>query len=107
MSMSGLGHDHRRKAMLPRHKNELLNRLERVNELGSCEIRTAELKLWYDRERITKGVWADVLEKWEEVGNDDTQLLIGQGEGFYSLIYNDGLTPSEESWWKDLRTWAV
>jgi hypothetical protein len=93
--------------MLPRHKNELLSRLERVNELGSCEIRIAELKLWYDRERITKGVWADVLEKWEEVGNDDTQLLIGQGEGIYSLIYNDGLTPSEESWWKDLRTWAV
>jgi hypothetical protein len=93
--------------MLPRHKNELLTRLERVNELGSCEIRIAELKLWYDRERITKGVWADVLEKWEEIGSDDTQLLIGQGEGVYSLIYNDGLTVSEESWWKDLRTWAA
>lgn len=93
--------------MLPRHKNELLTRLERVNELGSCEIRIAELKLWYDRERITKGVWADVLEKWEEIGSDDTQLLIGQGEGVYSLIYNDGLTASEESWWKDLRTWAI
>lgn len=93
--------------MLPRHKNELLTRLERVNELGSCEIRVAELKLWYDRERITKSVWADVLEKWEEVGSDDTQLLIGQSEGIYSLIYNDGLTVSEESWWKDLRTWAV
>lgn len=93
--------------MLPRHKNELLTRLERVNELGSCEIRIAELKLWYDRERITKSVWADVLEKWEDVGNDDTHLLIGQGEGIYSLIYNDGLTVSEESWWKDLRAWAV
>ena len=93
--------------MLPRHKNELLTRLERVNELGSCEIRIAELKLWYDRERITKSVWADVLEKWEDVGNDDAYLLIGQGEGIYSLIYNDGITVSEESWWKDLRTWAV
>ena len=93
--------------MEPRHKNELLNRLERVNDLGSCEIRLAELKLWYDRERITKAVWADILEKWEEVGNSNTGLLIGQGEGVYSLIYNDGLTIAEGSWWRDLRTWTV
>ena len=93
--------------MLPRHKNELLTRLERVSELGSCEIRVAELKLWYDRERITKGVWSDVLEKWEEVGGEDTHLFIGQGEGIYSLIWNDGLIASAESWWKDLRSWAV
>lgn len=93
--------------MQTRHKHELMTRLERVNELGSCEIRLTELKLWYDRERITKTVWADILEKWEEVGNDDTQLLIGQGEGIYSIIYNDGLTVSEESWWKPLQSWAV
>lgn len=92
--------------MIARHRNELLRRLERVNELGSCEIRYAELRTWFDRERITKSVWSEVLECWEEVGNEKASLLVGTGEGVVSLIYNDGLTASDDSWWSDLRTWA-
>jgi hypothetical protein len=92
--------------MLPRHRDLLLTRLERVNDLGSCEIRHEELKLWYDRERLTKSIWMDFLERWAEVCGDETQLLVGQGDGIYSFIYNDGLTVSESSWWNDVRTWA-
>jgi hypothetical protein len=91
--------------MLTRHRDELLKRLERVSDLGSCEIRYAELKLWYGRERITKAVWADVLDRWTEVA-EDTQLLVGPGDGIITLIYNDGLIVSDESWWEDLHKWA-
>ena len=91
--------------MLTRHRDELLKRLERVSDLGSCQIRLAELKLWYGRERLTKAVWVDLLDRWAEV-DEDTGLLVGPGEGVITLIYNDGLIASEDSWWEDLRKWA-
>ena len=91
--------------MLTRHRDELLKRLERVEDLGSCEIKLSELKRWYGRERLTKAVWADLLDRWAEV-EEEAQLLIGHGEGVITLLYNDGLTPTEESWWEDLRNWA-
>ena len=92
--------------MLTRHRDELLRRLERVNDLGSCELRYAELRLWYDRERLTKKVWADILDLWAEIGEDGTELLVGPGEGMVTLLYNDGLTVSADSWWKNLRSWT-
>ena len=91
--------------MLTRHRDVLLRRLERVVDLGSCEIRYAELRLWYGRERLTKAVWADVLDRWTEV-EDDAHLLVGPGEGVITLLYNDGLTISGDSWWEDFRKWA-
>lgn len=91
--------------MLTRHRDELLKRLERVGDLGSCEIRYPELKLWYGRERITKTVWADLLDRWAEV-SEDTPLLVGNGDGIITLIDGDGLTVSADSWWEDLRDWA-
>lgn len=92
--------------MIARHKYELLNRLERVKDLGSCEIRLAELKKWYGRERITKSVWMDLIEQWTEISNNDSSLLIGPGEGIYTIIYNDGLSVPDDSWWQDIRSWA-
>jgi hypothetical protein len=92
--------------MISRHRDQLLTRLERLNNLGSCEIRHAELKLWYDRERLTKSIWMDFLERWEEVCGDDTPLLVGPGEGLYTFVFGDGLTASDTSWWTDVRTWA-
>ena len=91
--------------MLTRHRDELLKRLERVDDLGSCEIRYSELKLWYGRERLTKTVWADLLDRWAEV-SEDSQLLVGPGEGIITLIYSDGLVVSADSRWEDLRDWA-
>jgi hypothetical protein len=92
--------------MLNRHRDELLKRLERVSDLGTCEIRYAELRIWYGRERLTKTVWADILDLWSEIRDNEDELLVGPGEGLITLLYNDGLTASAESWWKDLRSWS-
>lgn len=88
--------------MLPRHKSEMLTRLETLQELGACQIRIAELKRWYGRERLTKGVWVDLLENWEEISKGDGGIFIGQGDGIYTLIYSNGLTISDKSWWVDI-----
>lgn len=92
--------------MKNRHRYELLARLERVAELGSCEIRYAELRRWFERERITRSIWSDILDYWDELCDEEASLLVGEGEGLVTLLYNDGLTPSTDSWWKDLRNWA-
>lgn len=95
--------------MLPRHSNELLGRLERVADLGCVEIRKPELLLWYGQERVTIGIWRDIQEKWEEVldqGGDEpsTPLLVGEAEGVWAFIWGEGLTTSESSWFKDVRS---
>lgn len=92
--------------MLTRHRDELLRRLEHVIDSGSCEIKIIEIKRWYGRDRITKTVWADVLDHWSEVTDDDAALLVGEEDGTYTFIYGDGLTVAENSWWSDLRIWA-
>lgn len=88
--------------MLTRHANVLMSRLERVEDIGCAEIRKAELLLWYDRDRITKGVWADVHEKWTEVGGE-VPLLVGDADGCWVLIYGKGLNVLKEAWLDDIR----
>ena len=90
--------------MLTRHMNELMARLERVADIGCAEIRKAELLLWYGRDRITKSVWADINEKWQEVAGEP--LLVGDSEGMWVLAFGEGLTTSDASWFKDARQLA-
>lgn len=90
--------------MLSRHANQLLARLERVEDVGCAEIRKGELLTWYDRERMTKSIWRDLLQKWEEVS--DSKLLIGDSEGVWVLVYGKGMTTSQTSWLRDTRDLA-
>lgn len=91
--------------MLTRHMNELMMRLERVADIGCAEIRANELLLWYGRDRMTKTIWSDLHEKWEEVC-DESPLLVGDSAGIWVLAYGEGLKTSADAWFKDVRALA-
>jgi len=91
--------------MLSRHLNELMARLERVEDIGFAEIRKNELLRWYGRDRLTKGVWADVYEKWQEVAEEPI-LLVGDSDGVWVLAFGSGMTTSNDSWLKEVRDLA-
>jgi hypothetical protein len=90
--------------MITRHTYELLSRLERAHDHGCAEIRKDELKRWYDVDRVGKRTWRDISERWQEIAGD-APLLIGDGEGVWTLIHGVGLTTSLLSWYKDIREW--
>ena len=91
--------------MLSRHMNELMTRLDRAGEIGCAEIRKNELLLWYGRDRMTKGIWADIYEKWNEL-EIDSPLLVGDSDGVWVLAYGEGLTVTADAWFKDVRQLA-
>jgi len=90
--------------MQTRHVNSLMEVLEDVRDVGFSEIRKSALRAWYSRERITKPVWRDIQEKWEEVSDDP--LFIGELEGSYALIIGAGLEASANAWYQPLIRWA-
>lgn len=90
--------------MITRHANQLMARLERVEDIGCAEIRKGELLTWYDRERMTRNVWRDLIQKWEEVS--ESRLLVGDSEGLWVLVYGKGMATSKTSWLRDARELA-
>jgi hypothetical protein len=90
--------------MITRHANELYQILERVEDVGCAEVRKNQLLLWFGRDRLTKAVWQDVVEKWDEVSDDPT-LLVGDAGDTWVFVYGKGLIPSAtvEPWLKDVR----
>ena len=93
--------------MHTRHKDELLLRLERAADTGACEIRAAELRLWFERDRLTKTIWSEILDHWNVVDSDDGNgLIVGYEDGVYTFAYSDDLTVGPDSWWKDLAALA-
>ena len=84
--------------MHTRHKDELLLRLERLADLGTCQFRAAEFRQWFNRERLTKTVWAEILEHWNEIDDHDgNRIMVGFQEGTYTFVFNP-----EDDWWGDL-----
>ena len=86
--------------MHTRHTNELMLRLERVADIGVAEVRRAEMMKWFDKDRLTVGVWAEVNEKWTEVLTADgytedeikhIPLFVGEGEGEFVFVYGANL----------------
>lgn len=90
--------------MMARHANQLMTRLERVEDIGCAEIRKGELLTWYDRERMTKNVWRDLIQKWEEVS--ESRLLVGDSDGVWVLVFGKGMSTSKTSWLRDARELA-
>lgn len=92
--------------MIMRHTNELLQRLEQVQEFGCAVIRKAELLRWHEKEKLMKSVWRDIYDKWVDL-EYDSPLLIGDGaNGTVTLAWGEGLATSKDSWFKDIRVWA-
>lgn len=72
--------------MKRRHAAELTRRLEEVYHRGFAQVEFWEAYLWWQRERIGKGVYQDLLERWETVAGDDSDLGILEGTGAYALV---------------------
>lgn len=92
--------------MKTRHRNELLQVLEAVVDLGCGVIRKERLKMWYGAERIAKGTYEDIYERWTEDLEQVQPLFIAESLGEYVLVWGQGLTASSDSWLKDIRTKA-
>lgn len=101
--------------MALRHENALLSRLESVIDKGYTNISATELLIWYNQERLTVNIWRDIADKWYNVLETTahlrvdakiTPLLIANRSVDYVLIWGYGLTCSDESWFKDIRTLA-
>ncbi len=97
--------------MLPRHENQLMSRLEQVVEIGCCTIRKHQLLVWYAKDEPTPEIWQDLQGRWQgllQAGGEDTEvpLLAGEADGLWSFAWGEGLTTSEESWFKDVRELA-
>ena len=41
-------------------------RLDQVEDIGFALITFEEILRWFDRQRITKGVWQDIQDRWAE-----------------------------------------
>jgi len=91
--------------MLIRHKYELSSRLERVIDIGAVEIRNEELLRWYDQQRVTKNIWRDMQDRWEEL-EQEAPLLAGSYDSGWLLIWGEGLAPGKDAWLQDIRVRA-
>ena len=88
--------------MISRHLNDVMGRLESICDRGHGEISKYELARWYGFERKTKKIWKDLQDKWEEV-SDGSELMVGDTNDGWVLIYGRGLRGSDNSWFKDIR----
>ncbi len=88
------------------YTDEISRRFERVAGYGYCTIHASELKRWYDQQRITINVWRDLYSRWESfVGartvNKNKLFVASEGTNFV-FIWAEGLSPSQDSWFKDI-----
>ena len=87
------------------HSYELSNRLDRIVTVGVSEIRKSELLLWYDQERVSKGIWRDILEKWVLVQPEkQNKVMVGIEDDTYVFIWAQGLSEVKKggAWFKNL-----
>jgi len=89
--------------MLTRHSNELSLRLERVADIGCAEIANHELLRWYEQQKVTRNIWRDIHDKWIDIGEDNSTLLVGWSDDRWVLVEGTGLTASPSSWWSDIK----
>lgn len=57
------------------HSDEINRRLERAYWHGSAEFSREELLLWYNKSKITKTIWRDMLERWKKI--DEYENVMG------------------------------
>lgn len=100
-----------------RHLNTLLDRLDRVLDIGCAEVTPTELKLWFDRERLSHRDWAEIRTHWLGLlastrhlkeADRRSSLLVGIGDRGQTIVFafGRGLITSENSWFQDIRTLA-
>jgi hypothetical protein len=95
--------------MLSRHTNELNLRLDRVANLGCSEVSGNELRRWYAQDRLSKTVWRDIHDKWQEI-HPGAVLLIGKTHETYVMVFGGGIVidrvNSTDPWLSDIVDWT-
>lgn len=69
-------------------------RFDQVEDRGFAEITGDELLRWYGRQRIGKGVWEDIKERWAE--RTDEPLLVTETGKAYLFVWGQGLTCKDD-----------
>jgi hypothetical protein len=90
--------------MEKRFADALEFRLDEVEDRRFAEVTWDELLRWYDRQRVTKAVWQDIMERWEERTEDP--LLVYERRDSYILVSGEGITVSGDAWLKPVRAMA-
>lgn len=80
-----------------RFADALESRLDQVEDRGFAEITSKELARWYGRQRIGKGVWQDIIERWVE--RTDEPLLVSEVENSntFLFVWGEGLTCKDDN----------
>lgn len=86
--------------MLKRYEDSLSQRIDSVAWKGFSFIEWWELKSWYNKDRIGKGVWRDLYDRFKEIADDKAELYLYQADSGVMLIHSDGLNkiPSTGIW---------
>lgn len=78
--------------MLKRHEDALAQRIDTVAWKGFSFIEWWELKSWYEKDRIGKGVWRDLYDRFKEIADDnEAELYLYQSDSGVMLLHSDGL----------------
>lgn len=80
------------------HEDELRDRLSHLDAMGFAIIEEWEVRAWWQRERITKSVYADILAAWRAIGGDKKKISVRLVYGRYVFV-----TPENFS---RLETWT-
>lgn len=82
--------------MEKRHTDALNNLFDEVEDRGAAIITDAQVRRWWDRQRVTAGVWADLRDRWAE--NREASLKIGTINGGYLLVWGDDFLEPLDDW---------
>ncbi len=82
--------------MMKRHEDDLNKRFDELAWEGIAFVHFWELKTWYGQERLTKTVWQDLINRFEQATHEDDkkyypELYTYDIEGGIWLIHSDGL----------------
>ena len=83
------------------HEAELRKRLEHLYYMGYTVIEAWEVKEWWQRERITKMVYAEILRTWRDVAGDTSKISVNLTGQRYVFVTPDEFT-SLEKWSGDV-----
>ncbi|MDC9581800.1 hypothetical protein PSI15_09505 [Xenorhabdus sp. PR6a] len=88
-------------AVLKRFNSDLENKLNQLWYHGFVTFERWELLCWFEKDRITKAVWADIVEAWDEWFDEPVELKVVKADSSstpqrYLVIRADKLTDLSE-----------
>ncbi len=81
---------------------ELRRFLIGVQDIGVGHLRKQEFLFLHGRRRLTSSIWMETHDLWLDV-EPEAPLFVGEAEGCWAFAYGEGLTGTDNSWFKDVR----